>query len=188
VVSFGVVVVLAVTVISDLPVHGSAAANVSAGRGVMTEVNTDIAPCAFAIKESFSIHTEQIAGSLTSLGEREAPSLLRDDLAACSFTDDSIFQLSSIEVPGSSAGRKLGDLVSTATLWATSDAIGAISDIQTLFTNPHAAGDLAKRELVLAADRAAARADIAAADRVLGTRLQEPDMPALAVSPPSATN
>ena len=191
VVSFGVVVVLAVTVISDLPVHGSAAANISAGRSVMTEVNTDIAPCAFAVKESFSIRTEQIAASLTSLGEREAPSLLRDDLAACSFTDDSIFQLSNIEVPGSSAGRRLGDLVSTATLWATSDAIGAVSDIQTLFTNPHAAGalrDLAKRERLLAADRAAARADIAAADRVLGTHLQEPDMPALPVSPPSATN
>jgi len=191
VVTMGIVVVLAVTVVSDLPVHGSAAANISAGRSVMTEVNTDIASCAFAVKESFTIHAEQIAGSLSLLGTRETPSLLRDDLAACSFTDDNIFELSNIEVPGSSAGKRLGDLVNTATLWATSDAIGAISDVQTLFTHPHALealGDLARREAMLASDRAAARSDVAAADKVLGVQLQEPGLPALPDSPPSATN
>jgi hypothetical protein len=191
VVTMGIVVVLAVTVISDLPVHGSAAANISAGRSVMTEVNTDIASCAFGLKESFTIHSEQIAGSLGLLGSREAPSLLRDDLAACSFTDDNIFELSSIEVPGSSAGRRLGDVVNTVTLWATSDAIGAISDVQSLFTHPHAKAslrDLAKREAALAADRAAAFGDITEADKLLGVHLQEPDLPGLPVLPPSATN
>jgi hypothetical protein len=191
VVTMGIVIVLAVTVISDLPVHGSAAANISAGRSVMTEVNTDIASCAYAAEETFTIHSEQIAGSLTSLGSSEAPSLLRDDLAACSFTDDNIFELSNIEVPGSSAGKRLGDLVDTATLWATSDALGAISDVQTLFTHPHAKSaldDLAKREATLASDRAAARSDVAAAGKILGVRLQQPDLPALADSPASATN
>ena len=71
----------------------------------MSEVNTDIAPCAFAVKESFSIHAEQIAGSLSLSDLHEATSLLRDDQAACSFTDDSIFELSSIEVPGSAGGK-----------------------------------------------------------------------------------
>ncbi|MGA2529669.1 MAG: hypothetical protein ABSG36_10965 [Acidimicrobiales bacterium] len=178
------IVVLAVTVISDLPVHGSNAANISAGKGVMTEINTDIAPCAFAAQESFEIRARQLAGSLTAADRQQAPGLLRQDLAACSFTDDSIYELSSIEVPGSTAGKRLGDLVTTATEWATSDALGAIGDLETLLTHPSnksAKRDLAVRERTLAADRAAARGDVSAADQILGTRLEEPDMPALPV-------
>jgi hypothetical protein len=176
------IAVLAITVVSDLPVHGSAAANISAGKGVMTEVNTDITPCAYAVKESFSIHSQKTAGSLTISDLREAPSLLRDDLAACSFTDDSIFELSNIEVPGSAAGKRLGDLVTTATEWTTSDALGAISDLERLFTHPNGADvqrDLVSRERALASDRAAALADISVADQILGAKLQEPDMPSL---------
>ena len=181
-VTLAAVAVLAVTVISDLPVHGSATANISAGKGVMSEVNTDIAPCAYAVKESFSIHAEQIAGSLSLSDLHEATSLLHDDQAACSFTDDSIFELSSIEVPGSAAGKRLGDLVSTATEWTTSDALGAISDLEELFAHPNDAGalhDLAARERALASDRAASLADVSAADQILGARLPKPDMPAL---------
>jgi hypothetical protein len=187
-VTIAVVVVLAITVISDLPVHGSAAANISAGRGVMAEINTDIASCAYAVKESFEIHAEQVADALTASDIHAAPSLLRQDLAACSFTDDDIFELSSIEVPGSAAGKRLGDLVSTATEWSTSDALGAISDLETLFSQPDnqaALRDLTRRERVLASDRASALADVKAADQLLGTHLQEPDMPALPDSPTS---
>jgi hypothetical protein len=180
--SAGVVVVLAVTVISDLPVHGSPAADISAGRSVMAEINDDIAPCAFAAKESFTIHQEQLAGSLTTSDMQAAPGLLRQDLEACSFTDDSIYELSTIEVPGSTAGKRLGDLVDTATEWSTSDAVAAIGDLETLLSHPNddnAQLDLAAVEQTLASDRAAARADVSAADRVLGTRLPEPDIPAL---------
>ena len=108
--------------------------------------------------------------------------LLRDDQDACSFTDDSIYQLSSIEVPGSAAGKRLGDLVATTTLWTSSDALGAIADLQTLLSKPADASaqrDLAKRERALASDRAAALAEVNAADHILGTRLQAPDVPAL---------
>jgi hypothetical protein len=181
-VTVAAVAVLAITVISDLPVHGSAAANISAGKGVMAEINTDIAPCAYAVKESFSIHSQQIAGSLTISDLREAPSLLRDDLAACSFTDDSIFELSNIEVPGSAAGKRLGDLVTTATEWTTSDALGAITDLEKLFTRPNdtsVRGNLVSRERALASDRAAAFADITTADQILDAKLQQPDMPLL---------
>ena len=131
-VTVAAIVVLAITVVSDLPVHSSLAADASAGQSVMSEVNADVGPCAFAVKESFSIHADQVAGSLSSSDQREASSLLRDDLAACSFTDDSIFELSNIEVPGSAAGKRLGEVVDTVTLWATSDALGAISDLETL--------------------------------------------------------
>jgi hypothetical protein len=181
-VTLGAIVVLAVTVISDLPVHGSLAADISAGQSVMSEVNSDVAPCAFAVKESFSIHEDQVAGSLTPSDRHEAPALMRDDLAACSFTDNSIFDLSNIEVPGSAAGKRLGDVVDTVTLWATSDALGAISDLQMLLTQPNDASakhDLASRERALASDRAAALADISAADQILSAHLPEPGVPTL---------
>lgn len=181
-VSAAVVVVLVITVVSDLPVHGSTAANISAGRSVMQEVNEDIAPCAFAAKESFTIHQEQVAGSLTTADMHAAPGLLSQDLDACSFTDDSIFELSTIEVPGSAAGKRLGDLVNTATEWSTSDAVGAITDLEKLLSYPNdnnAQLDLAAVEQTLASDRAAARADVSAADHVLGTQLPEPNIPAL---------
>jgi len=181
-VTVAAIAVLAITVISDLPVHSSLAADVSAGRSVMSEINADVGPCTFAVKESFSIHADQVAGSLSSSDQREASSLLRDDLAACSFTDDSIFELSNIEVPGSAAGKRLGEVVDTVTLWATSDALGAISDLETLLTRPNdqsALRDLAARERALASDRAAAFADIGAADQIVSAHLTEPALPVL---------
>lgn len=85
-------------------------------------------------------------------------------------------------MPGSAAGKHLGALVGTATLWATSDALGAIEDIQALFVHPDQSAtlaDLADKERAAAADRREALAEMAAADHILGVRLPEPDLPAL---------
>ena len=188
-VSSAVLVVAAITVISDLPVHSSRASDIAAGQSVMSEINTDVASCAYAVKESFTIHADQVAGSLSSSDRHQAPSLLRDDLDACSFTDDSIFELSNIEVPGSAAGKRLGDVVNSVTLWATSDAIGAISDLATLLNHPdnqQALRDLGTRERALASDRADAFADISAADQILSAQLTVPALPALPDSPVTA--
>ena len=76
----------------------------------------------------------------------------------------------------------MGDLVATATLWTTSDALRAIEDVQTLMNDPgdtRTLRDLGVAERKLAADRRAALAETSAADRILDTRLQPPDMPAL---------
>ncbi len=181
-VTFGVLVVLAVTVISDLPVHGSRAADVSAGRSVMSEVNTDVAPCAFAVQEALTIRGDQVARSLTASDRSLAPGLLRDDQVACSFTNENIYDLSTIEVPGSAVGNRLGDLVATTTLWTTSDALGAIVDIQRLLSEPNdvtAQRNLVKMERALASDRAAALREINSADRILDTQLPRPDLPSL---------
>ncbi|HMD45711.1 MAG TPA: hypothetical protein VKG43_06105 [Acidimicrobiales bacterium] len=175
-----VAAVLAVTVISDLPVHASHSADVAAERSVMKEVNTDVGSCAFATSESFTIYGRSQHGQLTAANRAATPALLRDDQAACSFTNNSIFELSNIEVPGSPAGKALGQLVSTSILWATSDALGAIEDIQTLFTQPTnapALKDLAERERRLAADRRTADGELATANRDLATHLPRPDLP-----------
>ena len=61
---------------------------------------------------------------------------MSDDQTACSFTNEDIFDLTGIQVPGTPAGKQLGQMVATATLWTTSDALRAIEDVQTLMSDP----------------------------------------------------
>ena len=47
--------VVAVAVITDLPVHTSNSSDIAAEQSVMSEVNTDVTPCSYAVRESLSI-------------------------------------------------------------------------------------------------------------------------------------
>jgi hypothetical protein len=177
-----VAVVAAVTVITDLPVHTSRASDISSEQGVMSELNPDLAPCALAVHEALEIWGDQSAHTLSAANQAESASLLRDDQNACSFTDESIFDLSNIEVPGSPAGKDMGDLVATSILWTTSDALKAIEAVQTLMVHgqdERALTSLAKAEDAMAADRAAGLRELDSADHVLDTKLPRPDMPAM---------
>jgi hypothetical protein len=177
-----VVVILAITVLTDLPVNTSRSQDIAGERSVMQELNADIAPCALAVHQALGIWGLQASHTLTASDRANTPGLLSDDQSACSFTNESIYDLTNIEVPGSPAGKEIGDLVATATLWTTSDALRAIEDVQTLMTNPtdaKALGSLSVEERRLAADRRSANAEDGAADRILDTRLPRPDMPAL---------
>lgn len=184
-----VVAVLAVTVVTDLPHPSSLAQQAADESTVIGEINSDASPCTFAVNESFTIYREETGGSLSASDRSQVPGLLSDDQAACSFTDESIFDLSSIEVPGSAAGRDIGEMVVTVTDWASSDAVAAIQEIETLSGDPHdasALGALAHDERLLAADRAAAMSELAAADRVLGAKLPAPALPSLPDPPATA--
>ena len=177
-----IVVVAAVTVLSDLPVNSSRANDISAERSVMSEVNTDLAPCALAVNQAIGIWNLQAAHQLTPGDRSGTPGLLSDDQSACSFTNESIYDLTNIEVPGSPAGKLIGQLVATATLWTTSDALRAIEDVQSLMDDPGdatALRSLSKAEAQLAGDRRTAFSEEDAADRVLDTRLPPADLPAL---------
>jgi hypothetical protein len=128
------------------------------------------------------IYQDLKEGSLSSSDQAEAPAMMRDDQTACSFTSSTIYDLSNVEGTGTPAGKNIGDVVNVATLWATSDALGAIEDIQTLSTDPtnaSALANLSKQEAALARDRAQADAYVTAADRILGAHLPMPDLPSL---------
>jgi hypothetical protein len=176
-----VLIIAAITIVSDLPVHSSRAADISSENAVLSELNTDLAPCALAVHEALTIWSEQSAHTLSSADRAESASLLRDDQNACSFTNETIFDLSNIEVPGSTAGKEMGDLVATSVLWTTSDALKAIEAIQALMldgSDTGAQASLHQAELALAHDRRAGLAEVARADRILTTRLTRPDLPA----------
>jgi hypothetical protein len=169
-----VMVVLVVTVVIDLPQHASRSAQISSDSSVIRQVSADVGPCAYAVAEVFTIYGDKLSSRLTPSDAARAPSLLRDDQNACSFTDQSIFNLANIEVPGSAAGRHLQELVSTVTLWATSDGLAAIEAVQSLFSHP--SDGAARRQLAMATselthDRLQAMAEIAAANHVLRARL-----------------
>jgi hypothetical protein len=181
-----VVVVLLITVLTDLPTATTRSSDVSSERSVMSEVNSDLQPCAYAVHQALGIWALQAAHQLSGADRASTPGLLSDDQSACSFTNQSIYDLANIQVPGTEAGKHLGELVSLATLWTTSDSLKAIEDVQALMSDPNNAGilrNLSQEEGQLAADRRSALAQERAADRELATRLQPVDLPAVPASP-----
>ncbi len=181
-VGVAVAAVLAVTIVTDLPQHASRSVQISNDTTVMKQVNQYVSPCAYAVGETFTIFQEHTEHKLTPSDEATAPGLLRDDQAACSLTDQSMFDLGNVEVPGSEAGKQLQQLVATVTIWSTSDALSAIEAIQTLWTDPSSASarrQLAKAEGLLASDRKSALANLATADSVLDTQLPTLQIPQL---------
>jgi hypothetical protein len=178
-----VFVVVLITVLSDLPVSTSRAEDISAERSVMSEVNGDVGPCALGVRQAIGIWNLQAQHALTAADRAPTPGLLGDDQTACSFTNESIFDLTNIEVPGTPAGKDLGQLIATATLWTTSDSLRAIEDVQTLMSDPDdgtALRSLAAEDEQLATDRSTALAQEDAADRALATRLPSVDLPPVA--------
>ena len=135
-VSGALVAVVAVAVIADRPQHSSRPGQISADSRVMSQVNADVGPCSQALSKSFTILGDLTAHTLTPSQVNEVPGRLRHDQAACSLVDASIYQLSTIDVPSSASGRDVGRVVSTVTLWATSDAVSAIEQIQALSPTP----------------------------------------------------
>ena len=166
--------VLAVVMLTDLPQDSSRAAQISNDESVMSQVNSDIGPAAMPSGNPSRSTGTSTARSLSRSEKHQVPGLLTDDQTACSFTSDSIYQLSTITVPGAGSGRDLGQLVGTVTLWATADALSAIEQIQVLASDPsnrRALKVMATDERMLAQDRAQAEAELAAADTSVQMRL-----------------
>lgn len=172
-VAAGVAVVIAAAVVSDLPTTTSRGSDIQAESTVISEINTDVAPCVFSIHEALTLYGDE-SGRLSSAHRAQIPGLLGDDQNVCSFTNESIFDLSDLDVPGTSVGKQVGQAVNTVTVWATSDALAAIEAVQTLTSAPGDAQTRSKLladERLLAADRDKATAEIDAAGRDLGTHL-----------------
>jgi hypothetical protein len=173
-VSAALVVVVAVTVFTDLPQHSTRSGQLSDDSSVMSQVNTDVGPCSYALGESLTIYHDLSAHTLTPSEVKQVPGLLQDDQDACSYTDDSIYELSTIDIPGSASGKYMGQVVSTVTWWATADALAAIEEIQLADTNPadsEARTRLEHFERLLTSERAQAESELGAADSLLQARL-----------------
>ena len=186
-----VLVIALITVLTDLPTSTSRASDIAAERSVMSEVNSDLQPCAYDVRQAVGIWALQAHHQLSAAERAPTPGLLSDDQSACSFTNQGVYDLSNIQVPGTPAGKKLGQLLAVAMLWTTSDSLRAIEDVQTLMNQPNNAAavrDLSRAEAQLASDRRSALADENAADRDLDTHLQPVNLPPVpATATPSTT-
>jgi hypothetical protein len=158
-----VLVIALITVLTDLPTSTSRASDISAERSVMSEVNSDLGPCAYGIHQALGIWALASTHRLSAADRAPTPGLLSDDQSACSLTNQSTYDLASnIQTP-------------------TTDALRAVEDVQTLMNDPGSAAarrDLKAAETLLARDRATAVAAEDAADRDLDTHLAPVDLPA----------
>jgi len=177
-----VAVVVAASVVVDLPGKTTVAQDAADQTSLMNEINGDLSGCAYAVRETFTIYQDSRTGGLTASDRSRVPKLLVDDQTACSFTSNSIYNLSNVEVPGSPGGKSIQQVVNVSTLWATSDALAAIEDIQALDAGPASAStiaDLSKQEALLSRDRALADSYVGTADKTLDATLPMPALPDL---------
>lgn len=181
----GVVVVVGACVVADLPRHTTHTGQVSAAVSVVNQINSDVAPCAYAVKEAVAIEAALSNGTMPASDRSRIPGLLRDDQNACAFTNSSINDLANLEIPGTAAGTHLGDAVSSATMWASSDALAAVEAVQRLASNPldaSARTQMVTSERTMGTERETIVGHVKAAEGILGTHLPELVLPVIPVS------
>ncbi len=178
-----IVVVVAASILVDLPRPVSTADDAASQTASLKEINQDVASCGYAVSETFTIYQDQQTGALTPSDQALVPTLLRDDQTACSFTSSAVFDLTNnIQVQNTAAGQYIDRTLSVVTTWVTSDALSAVEDIQALSKHQNdqsARRDLSHQEVLLAQDRASALADVQKAAQILGRPLPAPDLPGL---------
>jgi hypothetical protein len=181
--ALSLILIIVISVVIDLPRPITKAQDVSSQNASIKEINTDLAPCAFAVKETFHIYNLDVTGKLTSSNRAEVPTLLTGDETACSFASQPVFDLTNnLQVDDTASGRHIDRMKSAVQDWMTNFALASIKDIQYLFDHPGDATTirhLAKQEVQLTAERASALNDEAQAQQVLGQKLYALKIPTL---------
>ena len=182
-ITFAIVVVVGVSVITDLPHPISKVEDAASQNASMKEINTDIAPCTYAVKESFRFYEWDVTGKLTAANKQQVPSLLLNDQTACSFASGAIYDLTNnVQVLDTTAGKNIDKTLRVIMTWTTGDALAAIEDIQYLYNHPGDAKkihDLHVQQILLEKDRQIAFGYTAEASSLLGLPITEPQLPSL---------
>lgn len=170
-----VIVVVGVSVVTDLPHHISVSEDASAQNASIKQINSDLAPCNYAISEIYHYYETTIAGSTAPLQPRKYPKWMTDDQTACSFTSGEIYDLTNnFQALDTNAGKHIDNMHTIVVTWITSDALGAINDIMYLYNHPNDATKIAalrRRTALLNAEHAQAMAEWSKANALLGGRL-----------------
>ncbi len=182
-VTVAVIIIIAVSVVSDISHPITNAEDVAAQNATMKQVNADIKQCTFGLSEAFRFYREETGGSLSSAQHKVIDKYLIEDQTVCSFAGPSMSELTNnlqpVETP---AGRALDKMLKVTIIWMDSDANGAIADIAYLFKHPgdtKTIRDLGVRESYLAKDRSQALDHLARANAILSTDLVTLKLPAL---------
>ncbi|HUZ20345.1 MAG TPA: hypothetical protein VMU75_07235 [Acidimicrobiales bacterium] len=177
-----VAVVVAVAVVTDLPRPATLASERADARSTILTIASDVSACAVAVTEALTIYRYERAGTLTRGDRSQAPGILADDENGCSYTNQSIVDLASMNISGAGVGRTLGVVASDALSWADPDGLTAIEAVSTLLDHP--TDTKAQRNLVIAeghlrSDRAAANGALARAAKAITTVLPPLSLPSV---------
>ena len=187
VVVLAVLVVVAISVVTDLPHPITKAEDASNQNGALKLINSDLSKCTYALAQAFQFYREQVAGTLTDSQRSIVNTYLPSDQVVCSFAGPNMSDLTNnLQVQDTAAGKKIDALLRATINWMDPDADGAIVDITKLFNHPGdsaALEDLTKRETSLARDRQTALNDLSSANTLLGTQLYKLKLPALTPLP-----
>lgn len=182
-VTVAVVVVVALSVLSDLPRHITKQEDAASQNATIKQINGDLKACAFAVSESFSFYNKMVAGSLKSSELSQIPPLLIGDQTACSFASQPVYDLTvNIQPRETAAGKDIDHVLRVTQQWMTNGALASIEDIQYSFAHPRSGSkiaDLAKQQAILAQTRQRALRDMRAAENDLGIKLTHLALPVL---------
>lgn len=184
-----VIVVVAVSVVTDLPHPISKAEDASQQNASIKQINADTKACAYAVKDdAFSFYTKQVTGKLSAANRTQAITLLVNDQTACSFASNGLSDLTNnLQVNLTSAGKYIVSMAKEDQMWMTGYALAAIIDIQFLFVHPanqKKIADLTIQQTRLSATRHKALADLAHAQAIVTPwKLAQLDLPELAHLP-----
>jgi hypothetical protein len=181
--TLSLVVIIAISVVTDLPRPITKAEDAASQNASIKVMNTDLAECTFAAKESFHFYNMNVTGKLTQSNLALMPKLLNDDETACSFAGQPVYDLTNnLQVDDTKAGLHIDRAKNDVQTWMTDFALASIRDIQKLFKHP---GDvatirnLAYQERQLGVQREKVLSDEALADGVLGLNLRALKIPVL---------
>ena len=181
--SLALIVIIAISVVIDLPHRITPAQDQASQNASIKEINTDLADCAFAVKESFSFYNMDVRHQLTTSDLGQIPTLLTGDETACSFASEPVYDLTNnLQVDDTKSGKHIDRMLSAVERWITDYGLASIRDIQYLFNHPGDAQTirhLATQERQLANERTIALNDEAQATRALGRPLIALKIPSL---------
>lgn len=169
-----IIVIVGVSVVTDLPHHISLNEDASAQNASIKQINLDLAPCNYAISEMYHYYNTTLAGRSTGQTTKY-PKWMTDDQTACSFTSGEIYDLTNnFQALDTRAGKHIDNMHTIVVTWITADALGAINDILFLYNHPTDATKLAslrRRTALLNAEHAQATAEWSKANALLRGRL-----------------
>lgn len=188
VVTVVLVLVVAIAVITDLPRPLAKSEDATAQNASLKQINTDIAPCAYAVKEAFGFYRDSVTGKLTPQKLSVIKTYLPNDQTVCSFASAGMSDLTNnLQVLDTAAGKYIDRIVKVAVTWMDSDGNAAIVDIGYLIKHPGDAkkmADLRKQQSYLNQDRQIALGYLNTARSILAPQhLNNLNLPELAPLP-----
>ncbi len=180
--AIGVILVVGVSVITDLPHPITKAEDASDQNGIIKQINGNTNTCVFALKEGFGFYRDALAHTLQAANLATVRNYLLEDQTACSFASGPVFNMTSVQPTDTTAGKEIANALAATVKWITYDAVGALVEVRNYFgsTPPHVnTAKLVKWENALAVDRASIVANVNKASALLGTTLTPINIPVI---------